>query len=61
MGHMLSTSRLTVLFGPSGVGKDSVIEVIRRRMVPWLRLSVSMTTRRRRSYEVDGIHYHFVD
>ncbi|GAA2527050.1 guanylate kinase [Pilimelia columellifera] len=52
-------ARLTVLSGPSGVGKDSVIELIRAR-APWLRLSVSVTTRRKRDYEVDGVHYHFV-
>jgi guanylate kinase len=52
--------RLTVLSGPSGVGKDSVIEVIRAR-APWVWLSVSVTTRPIRSNEADGLHYHFVD
>jgi guanylate kinase len=52
--------RLTVLSGPSGVGKDSVIETIRTR-APWVWLSVSVTTRPIREYEVDGLHYHFVD
>lgn len=53
-------ARLTVLSGPSGVGKDSVIELIRARATcVWL--SVSATTRPRRPYEVDGVHYHFVD
>jgi guanylate kinase len=54
------TARLTVLSGPSGVGKDSVIELIRARS-PWVWLSVSVTTRPPRHYEVDGLHYHFVD
>jgi guanylate kinase len=53
-------TRLTVLSGPSGVGKDAVIEQIRAR-APWIWLSVSVTTRRKRHYEVDGEHYHFVD
>lgn len=53
-------ARLTVLSGPSGVGKDSVIELIRARS-PWVWLSVSVTTRRMRDYEVDGVHYFFVD
>jgi len=53
-------ARLTVLSGPSGVGKDSVIEAIRARS-PWIWLSVSVTTRPQRHTEVDGIHYHFVD
>lgn len=54
------SARLTVLSGPSGVGKDSVIELIRAR-APWVWLSVSVTTRRMRPYEVDGVHYFFVD
>jgi guanylate kinase len=53
-------ARLTVLSGPSGVGKDSVIELIRAR-APWVWLSVSVTTRRIRETETDGVHYHFVD
>jgi guanylate kinase len=53
-------AHLTVLSGPSGVGKDSVIELIRARS-PWVRLSVSVTTRRKRDYEIDGVHYHFVN
>jgi guanylate kinase len=55
-----SAARLTVLSGPSGVGKDSVIELVRARC-SWVWLSVSVTTRRKRDYEVDGVHYHFVD
>ncbi len=53
-----ATSRLTVLSGPSGVGKDAVIEVVRKQ-APWIWLSVSVTTRRKRDYEVEGQHYHF--
>ena len=52
-------ARLTVLSGPSGVGKDSVIELIRARS-PWIKLSVSVTTRKKRDYETDGEHYHFI-
>jgi guanylate kinase len=53
-------ARLTVLSGPSGVGKDSVIELIRARS-PWVWLSVSVTTRKPRHNEVNGVHYFFVD
>lgn len=53
-----STARLTVLSGPSGVGKDAVIEVVRKQ-APWVFLSVSVTTRRKRDYEVEGEHYRF--
>jgi guanylate kinase len=52
--------RLTVLSGPSGVGKGSVIAAVRRRH-PDVWLSVSVTTREPRPGEVDGVQYHFVD
>ena len=53
-------SRLTVLSGPSGVGKGSVVAVLRDQY-PDIWLSVSVTTRRPRPGEIDGVHYHFVD
>lgn len=53
-------ARLTVLSGPSGVGKSTVVRELRRRD-PGLWLSVSATTRRPRPGEVDGVHYSFVD
>ncbi|MFC6088568.1 guanylate kinase [Saccharothrix sp. BKS2] len=52
--------RLTVLSGPSGVGKSSVLAELRRRE-PDIHFSVSVTTRAPRPGEVDGVHYHFVD
>ena len=54
------TSRLTVLSGPSGVGKGTLVAAVRRRH-PEVFLSVSVTTRRPRPGEVDGVHYHYVD
>jgi len=53
-------ARLTVLAGPSGAGKDSVIALVRARS-PWLWVSVPVTTRPRRKFEIDGVHYRFVD
>jgi guanylate kinase len=54
------SARLTVLSGPSGVGKGTVVAELRRRYKDvWV--SVSVTTRRQRPGEVDGVHYHFVD
>lgn len=52
-------ARLTVLSGPSGVGKGTVVAELRRRH-PEVWVSVSATTRPRRPGEVDGVHYHFV-
>jgi guanylate kinase len=51
--------RLVVLAGPSGVGKSSVVDELRRRL-PELYFSVSATTRDPRPGEVDGTDYHFV-
>lgn len=51
--------RLTVLAGPTAVGKGTVSADIRARY-PEVWLSVSATTRQRRPGEVDGVHYHFV-
>jgi guanylate kinase len=52
-------ARLTVLSGPSGVGKGTVVSEVRRRH-PDVWVSVSVTTRRPRPGEVDGVHYNFV-
>ena len=51
--------RLTVLSGPSGVGKSSVIAEIRRQH-PDVWLSVSVTTRKPRPGETDAVQYHFL-
>ncbi|WP_394378418.1 guanylate kinase [Saccharopolyspora spinosa] len=51
--------RLTVVSGPSGVGKSSVLSEV-RRLAPEIYFSVSATTRAPRAGEVDGDHYHFV-
>ena len=53
-------SRLTVLSGPSGVGKSTVVAEL-RRICPEIWISVSVTTRRPRPGEVDGREYFFVD
>src|ERR1700759_1225498 len=53
-------SRLTVLSGPSGVGKSTVVAEL-RRLSPGIWISVSVTTRRPRPGEVNGREYHFVD
>lgn len=51
--------RLVVLAGPSGVGKSSVVQVL-RNMYPDLWFSVSATTREQRPGERDGVDYRFV-
>jgi guanylate kinase len=54
-----SRRRLTVLAGPTAVGKGTVSAFVRQRY-PQVWLSVSVTTRPPRPGEVDGVHYHFV-
>ncbi len=53
------TARLSVLSGPSGVGKGTVVEAI-RRLHPHIWVSVSVTTRQPRPGERHGVHYRFV-
>ncbi|MHB1433686.1 MAG: guanylate kinase [Streptosporangiaceae bacterium] len=52
-------ARLTVLSGPSAVGKSTVVRTI-RRTCPQIWLSVSVTTRRPRPGEEHGREYFFV-
>ena len=59
-GAVPGPGRLTVLAGPTAVGKGTVAADIRRRY-PTIWLSVSVTTRPARPGEVDGVHYHFRD
>ena len=53
-----TSARLTVLTGPSGVGKGTLVTRLRERH-PSLWLSVSATTRSPRDGERDGEHYFF--
>ena len=51
---------LTIIAGPSGVGKGTLVAHLRRRC-PSVWVSVSVTTREPRPGEVDGVAYHFID
>jgi guanylate kinase len=50
---------LFVVSGPSGAGKDTIVEALIRKL-PRLRYSISATTRAPREGECDGEHYFFV-
>jgi len=55
----MSNGPLIILSGPTASGKSTVIcRLLACPDLP-LRLSVSATTRPRRDYEQEGVHYHF--
>lgn len=54
----MKKGKLIVVSGPSGVGKDTVVSEY-LKLHPEDVLSVSMTSRPKRDYEVDGVHYYF--
>ncbi|MFD2649229.1 guanylate kinase [Devosia albogilva] len=51
---------MLVIASPSGAGKSSISRALFAQD-PNIRLSVSVTTRARRTDEVEGTHYYFVD
>ncbi len=55
-----SKGLLVVISGPSGVGKGTVCKALLERKDHNLEYSVSMTTRKPRVGETDGIHYYYV-
>lgn len=55
---MTKNPMVTVLAGPTAVGKGTVAAYVRERF-PQVWLSVSATTRAPRPGEVDGVHYRF--
>lgn len=59
MAEQTSTPQLTVLAGPTAVGKGTVSAYIRENY-PDVWFSVSATTRDPRPGEEDGVHYYFV-
>ena len=50
---------LIVLSGPSGAGKDAVLSRMRDKNLPYC-FTVTATTRKRRSDEIEGVDYIFV-
>ncbi len=56
-------SKLIIISGPSGVGKGTIIELLKKRYLKEnkkLYLSISCTTRSPREGEIDGVHYYFI-
>jgi guanylate kinase len=51
---------ILILSSPSGAGKTTLTRMLMQDSALDLTLSVSVTTRKRRPSEADGIHYHFL-
>ncbi|MEZ4492472.1 MAG: guanylate kinase [Dehalococcoidia bacterium] len=49
---------VVILHGPSGVGKDAVVDALRERI--GIHRATSTTSRAPRKGEENGVHYHFV-
>lgn len=48
-----------IVSGPSGSGKSTICKVLGQHPQVWI--SISATTRRKRSYEEEGKHYYFLE
>lgn len=57
--NLAASPLLIVISGPSGVGKDSIVEGLQQKGLPF-HFVVTATTRPRRNDEVDGVDYIFV-
>ena len=54
------TPLLVVISGPSGVGKDAVVNALKERLNNDVYFVITANTREIRDGEVDGVDYHFV-
>jgi guanylate kinase len=54
-----SKPQVLVISGPSGAGKDYILNQMKARGIP-MEYIVTTTTRARRPGEIDGVHYHFI-
>lgn len=59
MTNSLKKGTLFVISGPSGVGKGTLVKMLREN-TPQIKISVSATTRSPRPGEINGVHYLFL-
>jgi len=57
--RLQSQPRLIVISAPSGAGKTTLCQMLLSEFSQ-IKSSISLTTRKKRPNEVDGIHYHFI-
>ena len=60
MNKASSLCKSLVICGPSGVGKSTLVGRLLKEFPNKFGLSVSHTSRKPRSGELDGVHYHFI-
>lgn len=58
---MMGKGLFIVISGPSGAGKGTICEALMKNKNIDLEYSISMTTRNKRDYEKEGVHYYFTD
>lgn len=51
---------LLCLVGPAGSGKSTIAKSLIEKFAPALQRSISVTTRKPREGEINGVHYHFI-
>ena len=55
----MKTGKVFVISGPSGVGKGTILSVLKQDYPDLAATAVSVTTRAPRPGEIDGVHYYF--
>ena len=58
--HKRDQGKLIIISGPSGVGKSTIVRQLIEQCDLPLELSVSATTRPRRTEDQPGVNYHFM-